>query len=82
MMNEKRNTRKRTSGEGGERKILRTVVGKGGKVMVVLLEGVDVEGRGITPGLFEIVVMVLRSGGGVEETVAATVVVGDISTIN
>ena len=50
--------------------------------MVVLLEGVDVEGRGITAGLFKIVVMVLGSEGGFEENVAATVVVGDISTID
>lgn len=61
---------------------LRTVAGEGGKVVSVLFEGVDVEGRGIVAGLFETVVMVLGSGGRVEANVAATVVVVDISTID
>lgn len=40
----------------------------------VLSEGVDVEGRDLTVGLFETMVMVLGSGGGVEVNVASTVV--------
>lgn len=48
----------------------------------VIFEGVDVDGRGIVAGLFEKVVMVLGSGGGVGANVAATVVVADILTID
>lgn len=40
----------------------------------VLSEGVDVEGRDLTVGLFETMLMVLGSGGGVEVNVASTVV--------
>lgn len=69
-------------GKRREKESLRTVAGEGGKVVSVLFEGVDVEGRGIVAGLFETVVMVLGSGGRVEANVAATVVVADISTID
>lgn len=65
-----------------EKEGLRTVAGEGGKVVSVLFEGVDVDGRGIVAGLFETVVMVLGSGGGVGANVAATVVVADILTID
>lgn len=68
--------------ERREKESLRTVAAEGGKVVSVLFEGVDVEGRGIVAGLFETVVMVLGSGGRVEANVAATVVVVDISTID
>lgn len=77
-----REKKEKNWGKRGEKESLRTVAGEGGKVVSVLFEGVDVEGRGIVAGLFETVVMVLGSGGRVEANVAATVVVVDISTID
>lgn len=49
-------------------------------MVVVLFEGVDVEGRGITAGLLKAVVMMLGSWGGVDVDVANVVLI-DISTI-
>lgn len=77
-----REKKEKNWGKRREKESLRTVGGEGGKLVSVLFEGVDVEGRGIVAGLFETVVMVLGSGGRVEANVAATVVVVDISTID
>lgn len=77
-----REKKEKNWGERREKESLRTVAGEGGKVVSVLFEGVDVDGRGIVAGLFETVVMVLGSGGGVGANVAATVVVADILTID
>lgn len=66
----------------GEKEGLRTVIEERGKGVGVLSERVDVEGIGLTAGLFETVVMVLGRGRGVEVNVASTVVAVDVSMID
>lgn len=66
---------------GGGKRSLRTIVEEGGEVVGVLFEEVDVEGRGMTAGLLEAVVKVLRSGGGAKVDVA-TAELSDISKID